>query len=789
MHRVRRGYQFAGILAGILFLSPPIHAQYTADFQTNIISGVTSNWIGDYSVGSNTFADVLRIQSGGVLSNGDGYLGYDINSSNNSAFVTDSGSVWNLAGQSGLIVGNSGSGNSLIISNGGSVSSRNGYLGYNTSGQNNRVLVSDTGSVWSIIFDLGIGLAGAGNSLVISNGGSVGCTTAFVGNSTSGSSNNNVFITGPGSTWSIGFYTYIGYFGVGNSLVISNGAKVLNNDGIVYIGLLPSASNNNVLVSGTGSTWSNVGTLYLGYSSAGNRLVIEDGGCVFQGYYSADDIVGRLEDFNSVLVSGSNSIWSTTHALYLGYYGSGNSLVVSNGGQVVNSTGHVGGDYESRSNSVLIVNAGSVWSNSGPLYIGDQGQENTLVISDGGRVVNSVGYVGHYQSFSNSVRVTGLGSIWHNDSNVVVGSSVGSFNSLVIENGGRVEARSSTIGTDGLFDSALVTGDGSVWSNSGSLSVGPSSASLVISNGGIVIDADGFIGGGRSKVLISDAGSIWSNTGTLMINGDLVISNGGQVVNGDSDVGLTPRTNCVRVTNGGRWWNSTLHIGEQGKSNSVVIAGGSVLATNLVIGVFTSTCDDWVQLDSGNLVVTNPTHDAVLEVRNGKLMMNGGTLLVDRFVMTNACAQFVRTGGTLIYGAAVLDPNRDDDGDGMPNGWEQSHGLDPLDAADANVDSDGDGMSNLQEYLAGTDPQDSASSFRITSLVATDHDVLITWMMGSGKTNALQSAVAAGDGGYYTNGFADIFTVTNTTGTLTNYFDVGAATNGPMRFYRVRLIP
>jgi hypothetical protein len=65
--------------------------------------------------------------------------------------------------------------------------------------------------------------------------------------------------------------------------------------------------------------------------------------------------------------------------------------------------------------------------------------------------------------------------------------------------------------------------------------------------------------------------------------------------------------------------------------------------------------------------------------------------------------------------------------------------------------------------------------------------VLATWATAAGKTNALQAA--AGDGGYYTNSFSNIFIVTNTTGPTTNYLDAGAATNGVGRFYRVRLVP
>ena len=56
-------------------------------------------------------------------------------------------------------------------------------------------------------------------------------------------------------------------------------------------------------------------------------------------------------------------------------------------------------------------------------------------------------------------------------------------------------------------------------------------------------------------------------------------------------------------------------------------------------------------------------------------------------------------------------------------------------------------------------------------------------MTAAGRTNALQRS------GDLADNFSTIFTVTNTAGTATNYLDIGATTNLPTQFYRVRLVP
>ena len=151
-------------------------------------------------------------------------------------------------------------------------------------------------------------------------------------------------------------------------------------------------------------------------------------------------------------------------------------------------------------------------------------------------------------------------------------------------------------------------------------------------------------------------------------------------------------------------------------------------------------------------------------------------------------------GGWFAYRILAVAQNGDSVGDGIPDWWRKMFfGGDGTTTnapgSCASCDADGDGFNNLQEYLAGTDPTNSASAFRITSVTRTGANLLVTWTMGSGKTNALQAAPGDGMGNFSTNSFTDRFIVTNTVGTITNYLDIGAATNMPAGYYRVRLVP
>ena len=383
--------------------------------------------------------------------------------------------------------------------------------------------------------------------------------------------------------------------------------------------------------------------------------------------------------------------------------------MIADGAHVFSASGSIG-DY-SPGNTALINGTGSVWRitggldvGGGPLYVYNLATADNLTVSGGGQLFDNMGTLGSGSGGSNnSALVTDSGSVWSNQSTLYIGfTSAG--NTLVISNGGLVASETSIVGVNndsGNDNSVLVTGPNSRWSNAGTVTVGPGSDgnSLVISNGGAVtcmgnFSGCGTVGGTNNSARVVDGG-VWESTGSLQIGGPVA--------------------------------------GYCGLSNSLIVDGGTIQVSNLFVA-----CSNLIELDSGGMFVTNSTATAVLEVR-GKLVLGGGTLQADTLVITNSCAQFIHTGGTLIVGNVVLDPN----------------------------------------------------TLRIVSVTPTGNDILITWMMGPGATNTLQATAGNGTGGYSTNGFSDIVIVTNNTtvGTVTSYRDLGAATNTSVRYYRARLIP
>jgi len=326
------------------------------------------------------------------------------------------------------------------------------------------------------------------------------------------------------------------------------------------------------------------------------------------------------------------------------------------------------------------------------------------------------------------------------------------------------------VGSDPFLTSvhAVTTGAGT-----GIVAGGVSEGTLTAAGGTMVVRSNLFVG------------TDMATTGTVWATGGQIIATNTAGAIGYSGVGRMIISNGTIETLG-------MFVGQLGDAQGTLTAAGGTVVSwgNVTVGDCATNATGEVIVNGGNLIVTNASHTAVLEVRQGTLTVNSGLLSVDTLVMTNPCAQFVRTGGTLTNGTAVLDPNSSLVGDGIPNGWKQQYGLDPFDPNLANEDPDGDGFSNWQEYQADTDPTNSASAFRIVEIATDEDDMLITWTAVGGKGYALQTAT--GVAGSLSNDFVDLnpaILAPGTGETKVTVLYLGGATNASASFYRVRLLP
>ena len=478
-----------------------------------------------------------------------------------------------------VIVGTNGSFTSLILTDNFTLTnSGDSYIGYNLGANSNRVTVDS--SLWDNPgYNITVGRNGSWNTLLITNYGDVFNLAGYIG---VGSDSNQVTVTGFGSSWHSSAEIKIGNLGSFNNLLIVNEGRVENTDAFIGYGsgIDPAVGKyNQVTVTGANSLWANTGELHVGEYGQLNSLLISNGGQVenSQGY------IGRFSDNNHVSVTGSGSRWTNSGLLTLG--GNANTLLINSGGTVTSS----GGTVDGFNNQVTVSGLNSAWTNSGPLTL--VGGENTLLITNGGTVANSDGT---FDSDNNQVTVSGLNSVWNNSGALAVGNYY-SFNTLLINGGGRVEANSqSIIGNQGNFNQVTVADGGSVWTNGGDLTVGyyGSDNTLLITNGGRVeVNSQSSTGnpGDNNHVIVTGFGSVWSNGVAVLL-------------------GNSGADNTLLVTASGAVQSPLVTIG-----NSINLTSGSLLTVS-----------------DGTLTATGGGGTGVLDVPYGELVFNGGTITADR---------------------------------------------------------------------------------------------------------------------------------------------------------------
>ena len=283
-----------------------------------------------------------------------------------------------------VTVGTNGSFTRLQLSNNALLTnSFNGVIGQNATASSNEVHLTSGTSRWQIGNALFVGSNGPANRLIVSNGALVQNNLGVIGNSAS-SSRNLALVTGVGSLWSHADLV-VGGSGPDNGMVVSNGARVISNSG--SLGRFNTTSTRNfAVITGTGSVWDNSLAVNVGFVGTANRLVIEDGGLV----RSRTAVVGNASTAsdNEALVTGPASQWNVQTDVTLGSQVGFNRLVVSNGAAVVSGRNALLGKVAAASNNVAtITGAGSAWSNaSGFFTVGNSSPGNRLNVSNGGQL-------------------------------------------------------------------------------------------------------------------------------------------------------------------------------------------------------------------------------------------------------------------------------------------------------------------------------------------------------------------------------------------------------------------
>ncbi|MCL2760829.1 MAG: autotransporter outer membrane beta-barrel domain-containing protein [Desulfuromonadales bacterium] len=436
-------------------------------------SGSILKSTGSLTIGSNG-TGTLTISNGGVVSLNDPNPGNNVayigrNSGSQGTVTVDGwGSEWNSTGT--LNVGFNGSGSGLLnITNGGAVNfdsevniggasySPTGTGTVNVDGNNSRLTIvgGPSGSSGALV----VGDGGTG-TLNVTHGGVVSNVVGTIGmNNDTGT----VTVDGTGSTWTNSDSLVVGRQGDG-TLNILNGGYVSS---IQNYAATPAGSigrfvggTGTVTVDGAGSTWTNSGQLIIGHQGDGT-LTISNGGSVTSGggSFTNDGILGYWAGANgTVMVDGTNSTWTNSDQLIVGYQGTG-TLAISNGGSVANSNGIIG--YVTGGDGTVTVSGpSSQWINNGYLVVGWQGP-GALTISDSG-TVNASGttYVGQAGG------VSGVVNIGAADGSVPVAPGTLNTPTVAIDTIGQL-VFNHTDNTGTYFFTPQLTGPGSVLHDAG----------------------------------------------------------------------------------------------------------------------------------------------------------------------------------------------------------------------------------------------------------------------------------------------------------------------------------
>jgi len=334
------------------------------------LTSITNLSVGMNGAALNSLTNYLPSLSLTNLSIGSGN-GADQNSMNliGGGTITVSGNI---------SIGNGGASNSLTLSNGTTLSAS-----YVTFGSRDSTLTNCSSNILLVTGSSTLSVGGysitntdgrLAGSIVIDGTGSRMIIGELILDSGLSSSNGIPAVTltnGGGLT--VTDALRIGVATPNNGMALGGGSDQLQLQNNLTLGSAPTSANNFLILSNN-SLLNTPGELDIGISGSHNSVIFSDGARASLGtYVTLGFQVGSSN--NSLLLSGTNTTLGVGNALYVGQSGSGNTMIVSNGATLTSSNGFIGGyassNFASSSNSILLTGIGTLWSNSGAITVGN----------------------------------------------------------------------------------------------------------------------------------------------------------------------------------------------------------------------------------------------------------------------------------------------------------------------------------------------------------------------------------------------------------------------------------
>ncbi len=432
---------------------------------------------------------------------------------------------------------------------------------------------------------------------------------------------------------------------------VPTGSVIINSNGInaPVVGTANATVSNLTLGSTTNSTV---------------QLTVQNGFRLGSG----NTYVGNTSSANVTLnVTGTNSTLATSGTLYASYSGT-SALNVSSGAKLTSNIGYIA--YSANSHgTVTIDGSGSQWSDTGKLDIGGSSSfldttatgTGTLNITNGGKVTNAAGTLGYQSGALGTVNVTDAGSQWLSSGTLSVGSNGRGV--LNISNGGTVASAGAGIwsfGSSPTQSSVSLTGIGSSWANTGTLSMsgygGGAGTTFTLgsgatfSNSGLVSLANGT----TTTATITQTGGTFTATGGLKFN------------TGTSTYALQGGTLQVGGTDGIQASTGTYDFNLSG--GTIQVTGSNfTTAVNATLGTSTNTTFDtnglsatWSGVLCGSGALTKSGSGTLTlsgaNTYTGTTTVNAGTLaLTSDNALSSSTALTVASTGTLAVGTSYAN--------------------------------------------------------------------------------------------------------------------------------------